>query len=123
MPIKTKLSMLWIVVLLNMIFADIFSIIITFEDPSIMDIPGEVRQMMAIAAIVTNLPISMVFLSRYLSDTWSRRMNIGVSLFTILYVVGGASPAPHYWIIGSMEVALLIWIAGSAFTWKVNAND
>ncbi|MEO1713149.1 MAG: DUF6326 family protein [Bacteroidota bacterium] len=119
MDVKTKLSTLWIIIMLNMIFADIFSIIIALGDPSVMDIPGDPRQIMAIAAVVTNIPISMIFLSRYLSNAWSRRMNLVASLLTIVYVVGGGSAELHYWIIGGIEVTLLGWIAWSAYTWKV----
>jgi len=118
MDVKTKLSTLWIVLLLNMIYADIYSIIIELVDGNVLDIPGEVHTIMAIAAILTNIPIMMVFLSRLLNYTLNRRLNIGAALFTILYVVGGGDTAPHYLIVATIEIILLITILVNAWRWK-----
>ncbi|GMQ31496.1 hypothetical protein Aconfl_41410 [Algoriphagus confluentis] len=38
--LKARLSTLWIVVLINMIFADIFSIMIELVNGNILSIPG-----------------------------------------------------------------------------------
>lgn len=118
MDTKNKLSTLWVILLFNMIYADIYSIIIELVGGHILDIPGEVYSIMAIAALLTNIPILMVFFSRYLVYKVNRPANLGAALFTILYIIGGGDTAPHYLIVGSIEVVLLITIIVIAWRWK-----
>lgn len=116
---KVKLSTLWIVLLINMIYADIYSIIVEIaKGGHLEEIPGEVKIVMAIAAIVTNIPILMIYLSRVLNYKANRRANIAVGIFTIIYVIGGGSLAPHYIIIATIEVFLALIIISSAWKWK-----
>jgi hypothetical protein len=115
---KTLLSTLWIVVLINMLFADIYSIVVEFVDGGALDIPGDVKTIMAVAAIVTNIPIMMILLSRVLAYRANRIANIAAGIFTILYVVGGGSAMPHYIIVATIEVALLVAIIWNAWKWK-----
>ncbi|UNY99223.1 DUF6326 family protein [Zhouia spongiae] len=115
---EVKLSTLWVLVMLNMVFADIFSIIVELISNDVLNIPGNVRSMMAIAAILTNLPIIMIFLSRVLSYKFNRIFNILVGVFTIIYIIGGGSTLVHYLIIASIEIALLFVIIITAFRWK-----
>jgi len=61
LDIKARLSTLWIVVLINMIFADIFSIMVELVNGNMLNIPGDVKTIMAIAAFVTNIPILMIY--------------------------------------------------------------
>ena len=54
--IRTRLSLIWIVIMINMIYNDIFSIVVEIvEKGSFAEIPGEVKLVMAIAGIVTIL--------------------------------------------------------------------
>jgi len=115
---KMVLSTLWIVVMLNMIFADLFSIMVELVNKNTLDIPGEVTSIMAVAAVVTNVPILMIYFSRVLKYSLNRWLNIGAALFTILYVVGGGSILPHYIIIAFIEVVVLLSIALVAWKWK-----
>ena len=119
---RVKLSTLWIVVLLNMLFADIFSIMVELVTKNTLEIPGEVSTVMAIAAIVTNIPILMVYFSRALTHRANRRANIVAGVLTIGYVVGGGDSAPHYLIIASLEVTLLLVIIVSAWRWTSPEN-
>lgn len=113
----TKLSVLWIVVLINMIFADIFSIMIELVNKNTLNIPGDVKTVMAVAAVVTNIPIMMIYLSRVLKYKVNRIANIVAAIFTIIYVIGGGDFAPHYLIIASIEVAVLIVIIVLSSKW------
>lgn len=62
MDIKIKLSTLWIVIMLNLIFADILSIMIELANKNTIDIiGGDVATTMAVAAIITNIPILMIY--------------------------------------------------------------
>lgn len=119
---KAKLSTLWIVVLINMIFADIFSIMVELVNKDTLHIPGDVKVIMAIAAIVTNIPILMIYFARVLPYKPNRWANIIAGILTIIYIVGGGDMAPHYIIIAAIEVICLLLIIVSSLKWE-NAND
>ncbi len=116
--LKIRLSTLWIVVMFNMVFADIYSIIVELVNGNTFNIPGEVTTMMAIAAIVTNIPIFMIFLSRTLSRKANRVTNIITAPLTILYVIRGGHLAPHYLISAAIEVVILVYIFITVLKWK-----
>lgn len=115
---KTKISTLWIIVTLNIVFADIYSIIIELNGGSLLDIPGDAKTMMLIAVFLTNIPIMMIYLSRVLNFKANRRLNIGAAILTIVYIIGGASMTPHYYAAASIEVALLLFIICIAWKWR-----
>jgi len=120
---RIKLSTLWIVVMINMIFADIFSIMVELVNKNTLGgIPGEVKMVMAIAAIVTNVPILMIYFSRILPYKSNRILNIITGIFTIIYVVGGGSLTPHYIIIASIEIIVLAIIIIKSWKWKAFEN-
>jgi hypothetical protein len=83
MEMKTKLSTLWIVVRSNMLFADIFSIIVEIVEGGILDIPGDVKVIMAVA-VVTNIPILMIYFSRTLSYKAIDIANIAAGVLPLL---------------------------------------
>jgi len=123
MDIKIKLSTLWIVIMLNIIFADILSIMIELVNKNTLDIiGGDVTTTMAIAAIITNIPILMIYLSRVLPYKANRISNIMAAFITMLYVIGGGSLTPHYIIIASIEILLLLLIVWNASKWH-NQNS
>jgi hypothetical protein len=120
---KVKLSTLWIVVMVNMIYADIFSIIVELVNKNTLDIPGNVKTIMAIAAIVTNIPILMIYFSRVLPYKLNRRANILAGILTIFYVVGGGSLSPHYIIVATIEVIILLIIIFSSWKWTTTESE
>ncbi|MFZ4456183.1 MAG: DUF6326 family protein [Bacteroidales bacterium] len=122
LDIKIRLSTLWIVVLINMIFADIFSIMVELVNGNSLNIPGNVRVIMAIAAVVTNIPIMMIYLSRVLKYKSNRIANIVAAILTIIYVIGGGDSAPHYLIIAAIEILFLIMIIVYSVKWKNEKN-
>jgi hypothetical protein len=81
------------------------------------DILGEVTFTMAVAAVITNIPILMIYFSRSLSYKANRILNIIASCITILFVIGGGSLLPHYVICASIEVVILIIIIRTAWKW------
>lgn len=119
MNIKIKLSTLWIVVMLNLIFADILSIMVQLVDQSALDIIGsDVQVTMAAAAIITNIPMLMIYFSRVLPHRINRSLNIIAAILTLLFVIGGGSTLPHYLICAGIEVLLLLFIIYSAYQWS-----
>jgi DMSO/TMAO reductase YedYZ heme-binding membrane subunit len=114
---KDRLSTLWILVLMNMIYADIYSIIVELVNKNTLDINGDVKVVMAIAAIVTNIPIFMIYLSRVLPYKWNRWGNIIAGVLTIIYIIGGGSSTPHYIIVATVEIILLLIIIVTSWKW------
>jgi len=100
-----------------MIFADIFSIMVEIVDKDTLEIPGNVKVIMAIAAVITNIPILMIYLSRILPYKANRVTNIIAGIFTVIYVIGGGDFAPHYIIISTIEVIILLVIIVSSWNW------
>lgn len=115
---KAQISTLWIVITLNMIFADIYTIIIQLSGGDLLEIPGDVETMMLVAVFLTNIPIMMIYLSRVLSFKINRRLNIGAATLTIIYVVGGGVNTPHYIATALIELALLMFIIWIAWKWQ-----
>lgn len=102
----------------NLIFADILSIIVELVNKNTLgDILGEVTSTMAIAAVLTNIPILMIYFSRELSYKINRSLNITAAILTLMYVVGGGSLTPHYIICGTTEIIVLLYIIKIAWKW------
>lgn len=117
---KIKLSTLWILVMLNLIFADILSIMIALVDKSTIDIIGEIKITMAIAAVITNIPILMIYFSRVLTYKTNRILNLISGFVTLVFVIGGGSTDLHYLICASIETIILIIIIWTAWNWKLS---
>jgi hypothetical protein len=116
--IRVRLSTMWVVVMFNMAFADIFS----FMHPDFLQqvAAGSTGQMqvtpgfLVVAAILVEIPIAMIILSRVLKHRVNRWANIVASVITIVFVVAGGSTAPHYIFFAAIEIvcmALIIWWA------------
>lgn len=118
---QTKLSTLWIVVMLNMIFADILSFMNSeFLKQLMTGYAGEVQitpSFLLLAAVILEIPIAMVLLSRFLKYRINRWANIIASIITILFVIGGGSTAPHYIFFATIEVICLLLIIWFAWKW------
>jgi hypothetical protein len=116
---RTELSTLWIVVMMNMIFADICSILLELDQKGTLgEMPVDAKSMMAIAAILTNIPILMIYFARILPYKTNRLLNIIAGVFTILYVISGGILLPHYLIFASIEVIAVIIIIVKSWKWK-----
>lgn len=120
--VPERLSLMWVVVMLNMIFADIFSITVVLAGGSPWTLPGDARTLMAIAAIVTNIPILMVYLSRVLPYRANRITNLVAAVLTLVYIVGGGDTAPHYLFVAAIEGVFLAAIFVYALKWKEEAK-
>ncbi len=120
MDIKEKISILWIVVMMNMIFADILSFmlpeflngIITGSTPILIT-----PSILLAFAIILEIPIVMIFLSRVLNNKANRWANIIAGLITIAFVVGGGSMYLHYIFFAAVEVLILILIM--IYAWRL----
>ena len=111
----TKLSTLWVVVMFNMVFADI----LTFIKPGALQelwagqagvqvTPG----LLLVFAILLEIPIAMIFVSRIVKPEANRWANTIAAVTTTLFVVGGGSMDLHYLFFATVEVAcmaLIVW--------------
>ena len=113
---KVLLSTLWIVVMINMLKADILSLYIPGVLEEMAEFAGDtpIPQLMLFGAIMMELSIAMIFLSRVLKYKVNRWANIIVGVITIVWVWGGGSAYPHYIFIATIETVcalLIIWLA------------
>ncbi|MCU0487244.1 MAG: DUF6326 family protein [Anaerolineales bacterium] len=119
---KVLLSTLWIMVMINMLKADILSLNIPGAAEEVAKTAtsagASIPQLMLIGAIMGQLGIAMIILSRVLKYGINRWVNIGVGIVTIAYIWGGAAAYPHYMFIATVETLCLLLIIGLAWTWR-----
>jgi len=111
--IREKISILWIVVMVNMLFADILSFMLPgfLNDIVTGNTPlGITSELLLVFAFILEIPILMIFLSIVLKGTINRWANIIASLITILFVIGGGSLTLHYTFFATVEVLVLLLI-------------
>ena len=119
---RARLSAAWIYVMLNMIFADILSFMS----------PGALQQVLAgtadgiqitpafllVAAVVAQVPISMVLLSLLLPERTARWANIVAAVVTVAFVLGMGSATPHYVFLAALETFGCLAIVWWSWTWR-----
>lgn len=127
---KVKLSTLWVFVMFNYIYADI----LTLMDPAVLKeiITGTVgglemtQGFLLGAAILMEIPIAMVVLSRVLKYRANRRANIiagtikTAAVFLSMFV---GTPALYYIFFGTIEMACTLLIVWYAWTWPNPENS
>jgi hypothetical protein len=114
---KVKLSTLWILVMFSMIFADILSFMVpgSLEEIGSMQITQE---LLLVFAVLLEIPIMMIFLSRYLKHRLNRWANIIAAVITILFVIVGGSPYLHYFFFAAIEIVCMLLIIWNAWKWS-----
>jgi len=119
---KVLLSTLWIVVMINMLKADILSLYIPGAAEEVAKTSASagasIPQLMLIGAIMGQLGIAMIILSRVLKYGINRWVNIVVGIVTIAYIWGGAASYPHYIFIAAVETLCLLLIIWIALKWR-----
>lgn len=119
---KVLLSTLWIVVMINMLKADILSLYIPGAADEVVKTAAStglsIPQLMLGGAIIGELAIAMIILSRVLKYGINRWVNIAMSLITIAYIWGGAASYPHYRFIAGVESICLLLIIWYAWNWR-----
>ena len=125
MDMKSKLSTLWIFVALNYLYCDVISLM----DPELLPLylRGNINGLeltpgfLLGAAILIEIPISMVLLSRVLPYRANRWANIAAA--TIMTAVQSATlfvgvPAPYYLFFSVIEIATTVLIVWFAWNWR-----
>ena len=119
---KVLLSTLWIVVMINMLKADILSLFIPGATDELAKTSAStgapIPQLMLGGAIMMEISIVMIVLSRVLKYKVNRWTNIIASSITIVFVLGGGVSYPHYIFIATVEVICLLLIIWNAWKWR-----
>lgn len=122
---RILLSTLWIVLSVNYIFCDVFTLM---DSESLRTIlsgrMGDLvisREFLLAFAVIMEIPLMMILLSRVLPHTWNRPLNIVAGILLTLIQVWSLTtetPALHYLFFSIVEIGLSAGIAVYAFTWK-----
>ncbi len=121
MDINVLLSTLWLFVLLNIIFRDLHE----FASPGFLQevLSGFVNglkiteELVFIGAIVAQVPIFMVLLSRVLKRKTNRWANIGASIFQIAIIISALPRVPADMLHAVIEIVALLSIIWIAWNW------
>jgi len=120
---KVLLSTLWIVVMINMLKADILSLYIPGSAEELAQTAAStgtaLPQLMLGGAVMMEISIVMIILSRVLQSSLNRWVNILASMITIAFVVGGGVTYPHYIFIATVEVICLLLVIWFAWSWPI----
>jgi hypothetical protein len=116
---RVVLSMLWIFVVLNFIYADVFTL---FFDPAARTQTSDLSSgFVLFFAVIMETAMVMVLLSRVLTEAWSRRTNIGAAILHIVVLAwslteGGVTPFYGFFV--TVEIATLLFVIGYAWSWR-----
>lgn len=118
--IRNKVSVLWIVVMFNMAFADILSLTllnapeINIEGPVSINITEE---LLLVSAVLIEIPVVMIFLSFFFRTKGIRWVNMVAAMTTIIFVIGGGALYMHYLFFASIEIGCLVLIIWYSWKW------
>ena len=125
--IKVKLSLLWLFVMLNYIYADILTLM---DSSALNDILsgslGVTPILLFMGAILMEIPIAMVFLSLILSHKINKWANILAGIIKTLAVFGSmfvGTPALYYIFFGVIEIITTITIVIIAWKWSESKDQ
>ena len=129
---KIVLSVVWVFILMNMIYADILNTLKPGYLDGLKDISKTITGEMVLAfAFLMEIPIIMILLSRVLNRKANRLANFIAAPISILWVIlpslmiseGGATPL-SYIFFASVEVLAMLFIIWYAWGWpKDNSTE
>jgi hypothetical protein len=97
---RILLSMLWIVVMISILKADILSLYIPGMAEELAKTSAStgasIPHLMLFGAVMGEIGIAMIVLSRVLKRGVNRWLNLIVSPLYIVYIIGGGTAYPHY---------------------------
>ena len=120
---RIVLSMLWVFVVFNYLYADI--VILIFRPGAYQSMAGRMPASVAvIATLLMEVLLVAALLSRVLEQAANRWFNIIAGIIGTLFV--GATLGPKaplvYWILSSIEIACTLFIAWYSWTWRSAAS-
>lgn len=117
---KALLSTLWIVVMINMLKADILSLYIPGVHEELAQFAGDtpIPLIMFFGAILVETSTVMVILARVLPYNLNRWTNIVAAIIALVGIWGAGSSYPHYIFIATVETLFLLIIIWKAWRWQ-----
>ena len=123
---QERLSVLWIVVMFTMGFADILTFVLPEALNQMIKGTTEVRitqELLLVMAVLVQIPILMIYLSRILQYKVNRCLNIIASIITIIFVIGGGSLYLHYIFFATIEVFVMLLIIWYSWKWREDESE
>jgi Sec-independent protein secretion pathway component TatC len=124
--VRTRLSALWIVVMFNMLYADVRSFLNPEHLRGLMTGYAEgirvTQQLMVGSAVMGEIPILMVLLTRIMKPTVNRWANFVAIPLTAAFIIGGGSTSPHYLFLAAVELVCLALILRQVWRWRVDTS-
>ena len=121
MDMKVKLSTLWIFILFNITFLDIHGLLKPgfLEEVMTGTIDGiqMTEELLLLGAIMMEIPIAMVLLSRVLKYRVNRWANIIAGVTTIAIFIGNLSTDLDKIFVGTIVIVALLLIIWYAWKW------
>ena len=123
---KVALPLLWVFMLLNYLYCDVLSLM---EPANLKDVlaghaaGGSVQitpEFLLASAVLMEIPMAMILLSRVLGHRASRWANVVAAAFMTLVQVGSlgvGTPTSYYLFFSVIEVGTLVLIAVLALRW------
>lgn len=117
--VRSEVSTLWTVVMIDMLYADVLGLYI----PEVMDeftefADGREADLMLAGAIGITIPISMIYLSKVLNYKAFRIANYVGAGITAAFVIGGGSTDSHYLVLAASEIVCLTLITLKTMKWS-----
>lgn len=113
---RTLLSTLWVFLVLNFIYADVFSIMF---DPAVQEQAADFSGTALPFAVLMETAMAMVLLARVLPYAWNRGANIVIAVLHTAVLVWTLVDAPvtsFYVFFVAIEIAALLFVVGYAWT-------
>ena len=123
---RVALPALWVFMMLNYLYCDVISL---FDPAVIKDVVaghvsgGSVQftpEMLLASAVLMEIPMAMILLSRVLGHRASRWANVAAAAFMVLVQVGSlgvGTPTSYYLFFSVIEIGALALIAVLALRW------
>ncbi|HEX7495161.1 MAG TPA: DUF6326 family protein [Candidatus Limnocylindrales bacterium] len=123
---KVALPLLWVFMLLNYLYCDVLSLL---DPANLKDVlaghaaGGSVQitpEFLLASAVLMEIPMAMILLSRVLGHRASRWANVVAAAFMTLVQVGSlgvGTPTSYYLFFTAIEVGTLVLIAALALRW------
>ena len=125
---KERLSLFWVFVLLNYLYADVVALFAIVDSPNLSDAPHLPPWALLGSAVLMEIPIAMIVASRLLPFRANRLTNIiAGSILTLINafltfvppLVGARTPAlPEYLFFATIETVCTSVVVWEAWTWS-----
>lgn len=113
---RVVLSTLWVFLVLNFLYADIFTL---FFDPAASEPSDMSLGAVLFFAVIMETSMLMVLLSRVLPAGWNRWTNIGAAVLHIgilSWSLTGGTVTSFYALFATVEIATLLFVIGYAWS-------